>query len=105
EAALMAAARPADGEAVRDWQPVLHEEVNQLPEKYRVPVVLCYFEGKTHDEAARQLGWPLGTVKGRLARARDLLRTRLTRRGLALSGGGLAAAFPQGAAWGQIPAG
>ena len=84
-------ATPAADEALRDWQPILHEEVDRLPEKYRVPVVLCYLEGKTHDDAARQLGCPLGTVKGRLARARDLLRTRLARRGLALT----AAASPR----------
>ena len=47
-------------------------------------VVLCYLEGLTHEEAADRLGWPIGTVKGRLARARDKLKDRLTRRGVAL---------------------
>ncbi len=75
----------------REPRPWLHEEVGRLPEKYRVPVLLCYFEGRTHEEAARHLGCPLGTVKGRLARARDLLRRRLTRRGLTLSPPALAA--------------
>jgi RNA polymerase sigma factor (sigma-70 family) len=60
----------------------LHEEVARLPESYRAPVVLCYFEGLTHDEAAQQLHWPVGTVRGRLARARDRLRSRLERRGV-----------------------
>src|SRR5262249_38076663 len=57
QAVLMARATPAEDEALREWQPILHEEVDRLPPKYRVPVVLCYFEGRTHDEAARQLGW------------------------------------------------
>jgi RNA polymerase sigma factor (sigma-70 family) len=62
---------------------ILHEEVLGLPEKYRAAIVLCYLEGLTHDEAATKLHWPVGTVRGYLARARDLLRTRLVRRGVA----------------------
>lgn len=62
----------------------LFEEVHRLPARYREPVVLCYLEGMTHEEAALRLGWPLGTVKGRLARAREQLHSRLVRRGIAL---------------------
>lgn len=61
---------------------VVHQELSRLPEKYRAPVVLCYLEGLTHDEAAARLSWPVGTVRSRLARARDRLRTRLARRGV-----------------------
>src|SRR5207253_2559639 len=59
------------------------EEVSRLPERYRLPVVLCYFEGRTNEEAARELGRPVGTIVSRLARARERLRTQLARRGLA----------------------
>ncbi|HEV3082421.1 MAG TPA: sigma-70 family RNA polymerase sigma factor, partial [Gemmataceae bacterium] len=69
----------------RDLHRVVREEVNRLPEKYRAPVVLCHLEGKTHEVAAEELGWAKGTVSARLMRARDLLRSRLARRGLALS--------------------
>jgi RNA polymerase sigma factor (sigma-70 family) len=69
----------------RDLQRVLDEELNQLPSRYRVPLVLCYLEGLTNEEAARQLGCPKGTIATRLARARDRLRSRLHRRGVAMS--------------------
>src|SRR5262249_49711001 len=75
-----------------EFRVVLHQEIRRLPEKYRVPVLLCYLEGLTHEEAARQLGWPLGTVKGRLGRARDLLRRRVSRRGVVLPASAVAAA-------------
>src|SRR5262245_61314253 len=74
-----------------DLAPVLHEEVRRLPDKYRGPVLLCYLEGKTNEEAASQLQWPVGTVKTRLDKAREMLRTRLARRGVALTAGLLAA--------------
>ena len=67
-------------ESSESW-PELHAEVERLPEKYRVPIILCYFEGLTHEQAASQLRWPVGTVKTRLSRAREQLRSRLERRG------------------------
>jgi RNA polymerase sigma factor (sigma-70 family) len=78
----------------RELGEVLHEEIEALPERYRVPIVLCDLEGRSHDEAARHLGWPVGTVKSRQARGRDRLRARLVRRGVAPSIGLGAAPVP-----------
>jgi HlyD family secretion protein len=83
KAALTEEASPPSPEAVEDLARVLLEEVDRLPERFRAPVVLCDLEGRTHEQAARALGWPVGTVKSRQARARQRLRDQLTRRGVA----------------------
>jgi RNA polymerase sigma factor (sigma-70 family) len=83
--AEVATVEPDGDLSLREIRQALFEEINQLGETYRAPVVLCYLEGMSHEEAARRLSWPLGTVKGRLSRARERLRERLTRRGLTLT--------------------
>ncbi len=83
----------AQPELDRDQAQALHEEIGRLPRSFRLPVVLCYFEGLTLDEAARRLRWPAGTVHSRLARARDKLRRGLTRRGVVLGAAGMATAL------------
>ena len=100
-AAMLATSHEHDV-AWNELRPVLHEEISRLPEKYRKPVILCYLEGRTNEEVAALLEWPVGTVKGRLSRARDLLRSRLTRRGLALSAGLLASLFAQNAVLAEV---
>jgi RNA polymerase sigma factor (sigma-70 family) len=80
-AVLGEVAAPADSDP--ETAAAVHEEVARLGESYRLPVVLCDLQGHTHAEAAKVLGWPVGTVSGRLSRARDQLRRRLARRGLA----------------------
>lgn len=97
-----------DAAAVRqdqwpDVRPLLDEELSRLPDNYRVVLVLCDLEGRTRKEVARQLGVPEGTVAGRLARARSMLAKRLTRRGVALSGGALAAVLSHHAASAALP--
>jgi RNA polymerase sigma factor (sigma-70 family) len=99
--------RPAGAEASdslswREACAVLHEELDRLPEQFRLPLLLCYLQGQTRDEAAKQLGWSVQSLKGRLERGRQRLRDRLARRGVALSAG-LLAALGDSAAAGVVP--
>ncbi len=90
--------------SLREGQAVLDAEVSRLPDKYRAPLVLCCLEGMTRDEAARQLGYAVNTVKNRLERGRQLLRARLTRRGLTLSAALAASLLGEGLAQADLPA-
>ena len=83
--------------------PGLHDELSRLPEKYRESVVLCYLQGLSTQAAAQRLGCPQGTVLSRLSRAREQLRKRLTRRGLTLSAGFMAAGLATETASAAVP--
>jgi RNA polymerase sigma factor (sigma-70 family) len=85
--------RVAERPLLDDPSPVIHEEIERLPERYRSAIILCDLEGLTQEQAAARLGWPLGTVRSRLARGRERLRDRLKRRGVDTSGA-LAALAP-----------
>src|SRR6266446_5524437 len=75
-----------EGELVeRDVKLALDQAVNQLPAKYRQPIIFCYLEGNSVNEAAARIGCPAGTVAGRLARAKEMLRKRLIKRGITVS--------------------
>jgi RNA polymerase sigma factor (sigma-70 family) len=99
---LPASVKPtAEAPNEESWEellPLLDQELNGLPDKYRVPVVLCDLEGKSRKEVARLLRLPEGTLSWRLAHARKILAARLARYGLAVSGGALAAALSEKAA-------
>jgi uncharacterized protein (TIGR03067 family) len=95
---------PHDEVDWRDLRPLLHEEVARLPERYRLPFVLCHLEGKTNEEAADLLGLPTGTILSRLFRARERLRGRLTRRGLAPTSALSATLLVRDAAGAAVPA-
>jgi RNA polymerase sigma factor (sigma-70 family) len=102
--ATMPNAEPPEEVIWRDLGPILYEEVEQLPQRYQLPFVLCHLEGKTNQEAADLLGWPKGTVVSSLFRARERLRVRLSRRGLGLASGVSAAFFANNAAQAVVPA-
>jgi RNA polymerase sigma factor (sigma-70 family) len=88
---------------VGELRALLDEELSRLPAKYRSALVLCDLEGRTHEEAARQLSWPLGTLKCRVQRGREQLRQRLTRRGLVLSAAMLGASLTIPETPAQVP--
>jgi RNA polymerase sigma factor (sigma-70 family) len=98
EEPLTPMAEPAGKEPPHYLLAALDQELTRLPTKYRVPIILCDLEGKTQRKAAQLLGCPEKTLSSRLIRARDMLAKRLTRLGLAVSGGALLAALTQNAA-------
>jgi len=89
--------------SLREGCAILHAELDQLPERYRLPLLLCYLEGKTRDEAATELGVSIGTVKGRVRRGLRILERRLTCRGVSLSLGALAGLGSQACGGSVLP--
>src|SRR5262249_12570384 len=89
---------------LRDAEAVLHEELARLPGKYRLPLELCYLEGGRREDAAMRLGWSLATLKRRLEQGRELLRVRVTRRGLTLSAALVAVLLAERSAPAAVPA-
>ncbi len=98
QAAVVPEQTPMDAVTWGELRTVVHEEVSRLPEKYRAAIVLCYWQGRTHEQAGQQLGCARGTIKDRLEKARELLRKRLSRRGLALSAAWFATSLSEGTA-------
>ncbi len=97
-------APPADRPAIdREQAEAIHGEVDRLPRAFRLPVVLCYFEGLTLDEAARRLRCPAGTLRSRLARAREKLRSALARRGIIVPVAALGVALAPRSASASVP--
>ncbi len=104
QVAVMPEPATAEQNLWNDLSPVVDEELSRLPDKYRVLIVLCDLEGMTRKEVSRRLGLPEGTAASRLAAARVMLANRLTRRGVTLSGGALAAILSQNVAPAGVPA-
>ena len=100
----MPSPKAVDALDVLELRRVLDEEINKLPEKYRVPIVLCYLQGKSQQEAAQEVGWSKSSLASRLVRARQLLEKRLTQRGIGLSASLLAVALTKETAGAAVPA-
>jgi internalin A len=103
-AAGMPHAETLDELTWQELRSILDEEIGRLPAKYQAVVVLCHLEGKSYDRAAGELGLSKSTLAGRLAKALELLRGQLTRRGLALSAGALATALTEKATAASVTA-
>ena len=88
-----------------DLLPLFDQELSRLPDKYRIPIILCDLEGKTHKEAARKFGCKEGSLSSRLSRGRNMLAKRLGRQGLAVSGVMLGVVMAQNAASASVPMG
>ncbi|OAI42293.1 hypothetical protein AYO40_00175 [Planctomycetaceae bacterium SCGC AG-212-D15] len=100
----MSNADPSSAVVWADLRRVLDDELNTLPRKYRDPLVLCYLEGQTHEQAARSLGWPTGTMSRRVGRGLEWLRERLTRRGVTMPSAALMAVLAGSTARAAVPA-
>src|SRR5204862_4690797 len=82
---------PVAGAARSELRQILDASLQRLPDKYRVPLVLCCLQGKTLRRAAAELGWAHGTLATRLARGKELLRARLEQRNVTFSTAALTA--------------
>jgi RNA polymerase sigma factor (sigma-70 family) len=95
---------PSSAAALSDLLAVLDAELARLPDRLRAPLLLCYIEGRTQDEASKRLGWSLGTFRRRLDRAREVLRVRMERRGATLSAGLFATLLATDSVTATVPA-
>ncbi|MFO0810771.1 MAG: sigma-70 family RNA polymerase sigma factor [Gemmataceae bacterium] len=98
------ATTPLMDASAREVAAALDEELARLPDRLRAPLVLCYLDGRTRDEAAADLGWSLGTLKRRLEQGKAVLHARLTRRGVGLPLAALTAALAETGADAAVPA-